>query len=60
MTDLIDMIREPILRELIQVTPHVGAVISGEGNGFAVIVRLGDAEKNACHFAWKDSFIRFS
>jgi hypothetical protein len=39
-------IREPILRELVEASAEVAAVISGEGNGFAVIVRLGDSEKS--------------
>ena len=38
-------IREPVLRELIQVTGQVGATIAGEQSGFALTFHIGDAEK---------------
>lgn len=39
------IIREPVLRELIQASGAVTASVSGKGNGFAIVVRLGSAEK---------------
>jgi hypothetical protein len=39
-------IKEPVLRELVNASAQVSAVISGEGNGFALMIRLGDAEKS--------------
>jgi len=40
-----DIIKEPVLRELVQVSGTVGATVVGKGNGFAVVVRLGQVEK---------------
>jgi hypothetical protein len=40
-----DMIREPVLRELVQVSDTLRASVVGKGNGFAVLVRLGAGEK---------------
>jgi hypothetical protein len=44
--NVLNTIKEPILRELVQASAQVGAVISGEGNGFAVLVRLGEVERS--------------
>lgn len=38
-------IKEPVLRELIQVTGQVSATIAGEQSGFALTFQIGDAEK---------------
>lgn len=44
--DLIEaIIREPVLRELVQASGTIGASVIGKGNGFAVIVKLGAREK---------------
>jgi len=38
-------IREPVLKELVQVSGTIDARIVGKGSGFAVMVRLGATEK---------------
>lgn len=38
-------IKEPVLKELVQVSETVTARIVGEGSGFAVVFRLGSSEK---------------
>jgi hypothetical protein len=44
--DMRPTIKEQTLRELVKASAQMGAVVSGEGSGFAVVVRLGDAEKS--------------
>lgn len=39
------MIREPVLRELIQATTALSATISGRDHGFALVIRFGEAER---------------
>lgn len=38
-------IKEPVLREIAQVGSPVGATVTGQERGFAVLVRLGGREK---------------
>ena len=45
MNSLHDIIREPVLRELIQASGTVSASVVGKGSGFAVVVKLGVGEK---------------
>ena len=39
------LIREPVLRELIQAADGLSATLSGRDHGFAVVVRFGDSER---------------
>jgi hypothetical protein len=39
------MIKEPVLRELVQADRSIAATVTGQERGFAVLVRLGTAEK---------------
>jgi hypothetical protein len=43
--DLTTIIKEPVLRELVQASEAVTARIVGKGNGFAVMARFGSSEK---------------
>ena len=38
-------IREPVVREMVQVDPSLSATVTGQERGFAVRVRLGNGEK---------------
>ncbi len=38
-------IKEPVLRELVQVNAPVAATVTGQERGFALLVRLGNGEK---------------
>jgi hypothetical protein len=39
------VIREPVLKEVVQASGAVGASVVGKGNGFAVMIKLGTNEK---------------
>jgi hypothetical protein len=39
------IIKEPVLRELVQASDTIGASVVGKGSGFAVVVKLGTAER---------------
>ena len=45
MISIESIIREPVLRELVQASGTVGASVVGKGNGFAVVVKWGLVEK---------------
>lgn len=45
MNSFADIIRETVLRELIQASATVGASVVGKGNGFALVFKLGATEK---------------
>ncbi len=45
MSSIEAIIREPVLRELVQASGTVGTTVVGKGNGFAVVVKLGATEK---------------
>lgn len=39
------MIKEPVLRELVQADPSVSATVTGQERGFAVVLRIGTADR---------------
>jgi hypothetical protein len=43
--DELQTIKEPVLRELIQASEAVSAIVSGRERGFAVLVHLGTSDK---------------
>ena len=38
-------IKEPVLRELVQASPSLAAIVTGQDRGFALSIRLGSTER---------------